>query len=76
MEALRLAVEELARALEQHLARTGGERADRLVAEQRFEDALAGRRRAARDGDLRARQAAGLREHGEHHDEPGAVDAE
>ena len=37
---------------------------------------LADRRRAARDRDLRAGQAAGLGEHGEHHDEPGAVDAE
>ena len=61
---------------QQVLARLRRERAHGLVAEQRLEHALADRGGPARDRDLGARQAARVGEHGDHHHEPGAVDAE
>ena len=50
--------EQLAHAVQQVLARPRGERAHRLVAEDRLEHPLADRRGAARDHDLRAGQPA------------------
>ena len=61
---------------QQPLARPRGERAHGLVAEHRLQHLLAERRGAAGDHDLGAREPARAGEHGDHHGEPGAVDAE
>ena len=68
--------EQLPNPRHQVLAGARGERAHGLVAEDRLEHALADRRGAARDRDLRAGQPTRLREDGDHHREPRAVDAE
>ncbi len=63
-------------ALDEILPRARGERPDGLVAEDRLEHLLADRRRAARDDDLRAGEAAGVREDGEHDGQPRPVHPE
>jgi hypothetical protein len=75
IEARGIIAQEALHPREEVLARLRGERAHRLVAEDRLEHLLAQRRRAARDDDLGAGETAGMGEDGEHDGEAGTVDA-